>query len=419
MFIHYSLLAHVGCDSVMWSDTSEENNIVFFINLLRKDYKELLNKAEKAVNNYLNRKFNSDKVCLFIDNFSSYFLQLHPFFNHKIKVTNSSITPTDALMIEQLLYYIKKRYRKYGDKDIRIEKAIRSHVIPVYGKIYDHINEKDVINEMMDYFRKYLPEDNPLKKLCNYINILKLFVTILSTERYQNMNYWSRSVITLFKCTIPQSISKTLPDLPSRQEYDYLDTIFTLRLEKKMNKDITAFINMINTKGSLFENFTPIEEYVISSFEELMYLYFKQMVEIKRPLKICEHCKNVFIPYSSNNIYCSEIYDKETGAKCIDVGAACKRKQKLNSDPIYKKYTQNRKRFDSQIRTIGKKYSIEESNALEKYIKSLRTKYEQEGKDILSRYAREEINGYIANQEMESIFAQFKKMIKSKKKNPL
>jgi hypothetical protein len=93
-----------------------------------------------------------------------------------------------------------------------------------------------------------------------------------------------------------------------------------------------------------FNNYFDIEipssipfAYKSTSYEDILYLSFRQIASSKYLICKCENCGKFFIPYSNHDTkYCDNIF--KGNKTCKDLAPEIVYKQKLEQDPLLKKY---------------------------------------------------------------------------------
>ena len=83
--------------------------------------------------------------------------------------------------------------------------------------------------------------------------------------------------------------------------------------------------------------------YKSTSYEDILYLSFRQIASSKYLICKCENCGKFFIPYTNHDTkYCDNIF--KGNKTCKDLAPELMYKQKLEQDPLLKKY---RSRYQS------------------------------------------------------------------------
>lgn len=115
-----------------------------------------------------------------------------------------------------------------------------------------------------------------------------------------------------------------------------------------------------------FSNYLHIEipssipfAYKSTSYEDILYLSFRQIASSKYLICKCENCGKFFIPYSNHDTkYCDNIFKRNK--TCKDLAPELAYKKKLEKDPLLKKY---RARYQS----LQKSASLNPERNMQRY----------------------------------------------------
>ncbi len=389
---------------------SEDDGSSSLIAAIRSDYAKTISECQELINNFLTENYNLAGTI--IESFSQLMESIHPFFSEEVDYGHAQkITPAKAILVEQLHYELFKMYKK---QPFDIEETVKAKVLPIITSVLKSDDERTRLTEAIDVFKDMIAEEfivnNSLLYLKSFLDNVKAFLYLMSTPLHKKMTALTNSLMEQFIDILDDDpYRKKLP--VTQRDYDGLiDNLYFYYYDLKrlvLNNQIVNFTQEADRIYGKYDNYNDCR-FTISTFQEAAYLQLFVIVQNDLPVKICEHCKKLFIPKAPQSKYCQYVFELTTGDRCCDIAAKYKN-DFWHSSKVYKRRVQITNRFESKIRYA--KCETEKKQML-KYKDDWRSEANAIKKNFLANLISEDE----AISQMEEQYVYYVKKIESIKK---
>lgn len=394
----------------------EDDGSSSLIAAVRSDYAETISECKELIISYLNVNFSLTGVVgtkgTITEDFSQLMESIHPFFSEEVDYGHAQkITPAKAILVEQLHYELFKMYKK---QPFDIEETVKAKVLPIITSVLETDDERTRLTEAIDVFKNIIAEEfivnNSLLYLKSFLDNVKAFLYLMSTPLHEKMTALTNSLMEQFIDILDDDPYRKKLPVTQRDYNGLMDNLYFYYDDLKslvLNNQIDNFTQEANRIYGKYD-YDDGCRFTISSFQEAAYLQLFVIVQNDSPVKICEHCKKLFIPKAPQSKYCQYVFELTTGDRCCDIAAKHKNDFWHNSK-VYKRRKQIRGRFYSK--TVYVKYEYQKEQIL-----GYREEWLSEANTIKNDFLANLISEDEAISQMEEQFAYYVKKIESIKK---
>ncbi len=190
-----------------------------------------------------------------------------------------------------------------------------------------------------------------------------------------------------FSQKIEGKFQELLKDMPAGQMIELQNTYRALidaaaEAEDKEHYDPAVMDYMARYKciaglGIIFDQSgMPWFDYLITEFEDCLYLELRELILRKCKIKKCKNCGRYFVPKKSNIDYCQRIYT-EDGKTCAQVGYAQTFAKSVKSDELLLAYTRAYKAHYARMSKPRKKAANMSREAFDAWYAEAKQKLDQ------------------------------------------